>query len=118
MTAEWYWKKRHRENEESQTKAVHAREPWTDDEVDFILEWDGRDREELRVAAELLGRTILACEQRYYGVLAGRFPRYGYSASASKTRIRTTTATTTTTTTTTEHRWDPEDDPNGWYVKG
>jgi hypothetical protein len=53
-------------NDGSRNRAEHYREPWTNDEDAFLREeWDGTE-ETLETIAELLGRTIEACRQRYY----------------------------------------------------
>lgn len=58
-------------NDESRTTADHHAEPWSGDEDDFLkAEWDNTDAT-LAVIAELLGRTIEACRQRYYIVQRG-----------------------------------------------
>lgn len=110
-THEWYERQRQIDNDRSRTWATHHAEPWTEDETDLVMLWDGSNRADLEDLSELLGRTMLACEQRYFSVRSGRKGR-------GRVAARVTYTTTTTTTTTTEHCWDPEDDPNGWYVKG
>lgn len=67
-----YWGERQQRNEESRAWAEHDREPWSAEEVEQLLGfWDGTE-ETLWEIAELLGRTIEACRQRYYDTIAGR----------------------------------------------
>lgn len=57
-------------NDESRTYAEHHAEPWSGDEIDFLMTWEGGE-EDLAALAELLGRTIEACRQRFYEVRRG-----------------------------------------------
>jgi hypothetical protein len=60
-----------RRNEESKTKAEHDGEPWSGEELEQLVEyWDGTE-ETLADIAEILGRTIEACRQRYYETRRG-----------------------------------------------
>jgi hypothetical protein len=59
-----------KKNDESRQGANHHREPWSADEVAFLLEWDGTE-EELSVVAECLGRTREACRERFYRTKRG-----------------------------------------------
>lgn len=59
-----------RKNDESRNHAHHNREPWSNDEVAFLLDWDGTD-EELGLMAECLGRTREACRERFYKTKRG-----------------------------------------------
>lgn len=53
-------------NDESRNVAKHHTEPWSADETEQLLGfWDGSE-ETLAEIAEILGRTIEACRQRYY----------------------------------------------------
>lgn len=56
-------------NEQSRNKAGHFREEWSHDEISFLLQEfpaaSGKPDEEA-VVAEILGRTIEACRQRFY----------------------------------------------------
>lgn len=53
-------------NDASRNTARHHAEPWSDDELDQLTGyWDGTE-ETLVEIAELLGRTVEACRQRYY----------------------------------------------------
>jgi hypothetical protein len=78
-------------NEESKSKAEHDREPWSTDEVEFLLEFfkdaKGEPEHEAEVA-ECLGRTIEACRQRFYEALRGR---------SKHVMVKRTTTTTSTT---------------------
>lgn len=95
-------------NDESRNRADKHREPWSGEELEFLLEfWQDPTTSEAEVA-ETLGRTIEACRQRFYETLHGR---------PVAERTTTTTATTTTTTTRVyrgacddpdECWWDPE----------
>lgn len=64
-------KERLRRNSESLAHAEHHAQGWLLHEVEILMEWDGTE-EELADLAELLGRTIEACRQRYYETRAGR----------------------------------------------
>lgn len=64
------YEERARRNDESRAKAGHHAEPWSSDEIDLLLEWDGSE-EELATVAELLERTIEACRQRFYEARRG-----------------------------------------------
>lgn len=59
-----------RRNAESKEHAEHDGEPWSGDELDILRLWSG-DEDELAVTAELLGRTIEACRQRFYEARRG-----------------------------------------------
>lgn len=57
---------RHRRNAASKAWADHDGEPWSGDEDTFLTtQWEGGE-DELATIAELLGRTIEACRQRFY----------------------------------------------------
>lgn len=61
-----YYAERSRRNAESQQSATAHREPWSEAELEQLVEfWDGTEGT-LEEIAELLGRTIEACRQRYY----------------------------------------------------
>ena len=63
-----------RRNDESKAYAEHYGEPWSGDEVEFLLAFwpeSSNPAEEAEVA-EALGRTIEACRQRRYEVLWGK----------------------------------------------
>lgn len=58
-------------NAESKQNATHDREPWSQDELDQLFGyWDGTE-DTLAEIAELLGRTIEACRERYYKARKG-----------------------------------------------
>jgi hypothetical protein len=53
-------------NDKSRNKAKHHAEQWSADELEQLMSyWDGTE-ETLADIAEMLGRTIEACRQRYY----------------------------------------------------
>ena len=97
-------------NDESRNHAGHHGEPWSGYEIDLLLQWDGSESELLDLA-EMLGRTVEACRQRFYEARSGkvRDPR----ATARRTRSVTRTVTTTTRVV-----WDDEDEWPDWYVRG
>lgn len=61
--------KRLERNDKSRPKAEHNAEPWSQDEIDFLMiefaQAKGCPADEGTVA-ECLGRTIEACRQRFY----------------------------------------------------
>lgn len=57
-------------NAESKGGAGHDMEPWDTDALDLLMQWDGSEPE-LALTAELLGRTIEACRQRFYQTRRG-----------------------------------------------
>lgn len=60
-----------RRNDASRNRAQHHSEPWSPSELEQLTEyWDGTE-ETLEDIAEILGRTIEACRQRYYEVRRG-----------------------------------------------
>lgn len=61
---------RQRRNDESRNKAEAHKEPWSAEEAELLAEWDGTE-EELATIAELCGRTIEACRQRFYSQRRG-----------------------------------------------
>lgn len=110
MTTQRDHAERLRRNDESRNRANHHAEPWTGDELDMLFdEWGKSPIEDI---AEVLGRTIEACRQRYYET------RQGKSHSV-------TTKTVTTTTVEHHHHYigaaDDEDDcfwSPDYYTKG
>lgn len=94
-------------NDESLNKADHHREPWSEDEMGFLLDWDRSD-EELIIIAECLGRTIEACRQRFYQALRGEIQIHV---------VQTKTVTTVTETTATAQKYlGTNDDPDDqWW---
>ena len=92
-----------RRNDESRRNATHHTMPWCSDELEVLLMWD-KSEPELIAIAELLGRTIEACRQRWY--------------EEQSHRVRHVTHTTTQTTTTTTVHWVDDDDWPDWYVRG
>lgn len=95
-------------NAESKAMAENDREPWSEDDVVFLMEFfsdaRGNPREE-REVAEALGRTIEACRQRFYDTRSGRKKCGGM--------MRRTT--TTTTTYTTEYIGAHDEDDDCWW---
>lgn len=76
-----------RRNSESRNRAEHFREPWSEEEIEMLMElWRDRDVPEEEVA-EALGRTIEACRQRFYEVRRGE---RSYSIKVTTTRTTTT----------------------------
>ena len=77
-------------NDKSRLHADHFAEPWSGDEVEFLIaffkEAKGRPEAEAEVA-EALGRTIEACRQRYYTALQGR---PGVAVKVTQTRCTST----------------------------
>lgn len=92
-----------RRNEESKRYAEHDTEPWDGDSIALLMQWDGGE-EELALTAELLGRTIEACRQRFYQV------RRGIRG------VRVRRGVTTTTTTSYIEVTDVEVCPDCWLV--
>jgi hypothetical protein len=92
--------------------AEHDREPWSSEEIEFLMEFFAGakgDPVEEREVAEALGRTIEACRQRFYETRKGR--------------CSTVSVKTTTTTTTVEYRGHFDDPDDQWwspdyYTKG
>lgn len=77
-------------NDASRSTADHHQEPWSGEELETLTElWDGTE-ETLADLAEILGRTIEACRQRYYET------RKGLGAGSKRTVTHTVTTTTTT----------------------
>jgi hypothetical protein len=72
---------------------------WTKDEVTFLMsEWsDAHDEDTLAVVADLLGRTVEACRQRWYETGWGAAVE-PVTAKPEPGAIRFTRTTTTTTT--------------------
>jgi hypothetical protein len=95
-------------NDESRNKAGHHREPWSVDEVDFLMQWDPAEGDgDLIIIAECLGRTIEACRQRFYEVKRGEVHVF---------RSKTTTVTVTKTTTAQHDRYiGTNDDDDQWW---
>jgi hypothetical protein len=93
--------KRLRRNAASKATAINDGQEWSAEELDWLNSWDGTP-EYLEELAELLGRTIEACRERFYKARRGQV-------------TRTTRTTTVTRTTTTEvyRGWMEGDDP-GW----
>lgn len=85
-------------NAESKLAAEHDGEEWTADELEWLRSWTGGDAY-LAELAELLGRTIEACRQRY------QLEKHGL--------VRTRTTTTITRTTETVYRGWKEGDGDG-----
>jgi len=86
-------------NAASKAKAENDGQPWGSDELDVLRMWDGSEGE-LAAVAELLGRTIEACRERFYK------DRRGY-------QVTRTTEVRITRTTEVYRGWMEGDDP-GW----
>lgn len=69
-----------RRNAASKAKAEHDREPWSADELDWLHSWTPGDEGYLAELAELLGRTIEACREKFY-----KSRRAGFSVSYTRT---------------------------------
>lgn len=91
--------RRQAQNDASRTRAENDHQPWSEDEIEWLQTWDGTEGYLVELA-ELLGRTVEACRQRFYTSRRGVI-------------TRTTTTTKTKTTTTTYRGW-MEDDGDGW----
>lgn len=59
-------KKRTRRNEESRNHADKNNELWSEEEVQLLTELWTPNAEELKELAEMLGRTVESCRQKYY----------------------------------------------------
>lgn len=71
MSRESSHEERLRRNSASKRHAEHDGEPWSQDELDQLFGfWDGTE-DTLTEIAELLGRTIEACRERYYKARRG-----------------------------------------------
>lgn len=62
-------------NDASLPKATHHREPWSATEDEWLSLWAGGEAE-LAEIAEILGRTIEACRERFYKARRGMTPDY------------------------------------------
>lgn len=109
---DWYQTHKKKLNDEMRDRAEHYRERWDPTEHEMLMQWDGHGQDELAAIAEALGRTYMACQTRWY------FYRNHPEASApgEKSFVRNTSNNKPQPKT--QPRWDPDDDPNGWYVKG
>lgn len=85
-------------NAASKTTAEHDGEEWTSEQIEWLASWDGTEAY-LHELAELLGRTIEACRERYY---KGR--RTGWTVTKTFTREVTTVV----------YRGWKEGDGDGW----
>lgn len=109
-------------NEESLNKATHHREVWEADELALLLTWD-QTNAELEVMAEILGRTIEACRQRFYDVKAGRKPGPGIKVTRV-TKAKPTTVTRgigdnrITTAGPAPYLGAADDDEDQWWTSG
>lgn len=52
-------------NDLSRNTASRHRDPWSDDDLEWLMIWDHTEGMLIEIA-EMLGRTIEACRQRYY----------------------------------------------------
>jgi len=92
-------------NAASKAHAINDGQPWAPDELDWLESWDGTE-EYLAELAELLGRTIEACREKFYKVR-----RHG---RGEITVTRTTETRVTRSTTTTTYRGFMIGDDEGW----
>lgn len=76
------YEERLKRNDESRSKAEHHAEPWSADELEVLMLWSGSE-DELVALAEMVGRTIEACRQKFYMARRGHI------------KIQTTTVTVT-----------------------
>lgn len=88
-------------NAASKAQAINDGQPWSPEEMDWLDTWDGTEPY-LAELAELLGRTIEACREKFY------------KSRRTGVRVTTTTTTTTTRTTTEVYRGWMESDGDGW----
>lgn len=81
-------------NEKSRNAAKHNCEEWSADEVGFLLEEFAQavgDAGEEAVVAEILGRTIEACRQRFYVERRGKSKVVSYKETITRTITQTET---------------------------
>jgi hypothetical protein len=97
-----------RKNDRSLGSATHHREPWSADEVAFLLDWDGSD-EELSLTAELLGRTREACRERFYKT------KRGEAVAPVKSKPITVTSGIGDMTTTERYIGSDDDPDDQWW---
>jgi hypothetical protein len=74
---------------------------WTKGEVTFLIEeWsEAHDEDTLAAVADLLGRTVEACRQRFYETSWGATVEpVDFKPAPGAVRVTQTTTTTTTTT--------------------
>lgn len=83
-------------NAASKLTAEHDGEEWTAEQLEWLQSWDGTDAY-LRELAELLGRTIEACREKFH----------------KSNRTHSWTHTVTVTRTETYRGWT-EKDGDGW----
>lgn len=92
-------KKRLAKNAESKARAEQDGQPWGSEELELLALWDGTEKE-LADLAEILGRTIEACREKFY-----KSRRTGFTVTTTETRTHTTTTT---------YRGWTEADGDGW----
>jgi hypothetical protein len=105
--SEYVGSERQTANEVSRNTAEHHREAWSQTELEVLSLWDHTE-ETLADLAELLGRTIEACRQRYYEAAAD-----GFTTRATRARSATRTVRVTTTI-----KWEDDDEYPDYYVRG
>lgn len=88
-----------RKNAASKAQAINDGMEWSSEELEWLYSWDGTPAY-LEELAELLGRTIEACREKFY--------------KSRRTGVTVTRTTTTTHTTTTTYRGWTEADGDGW----
>lgn len=93
------WAQRQARNEASRARAEQYRQPWGQEELEWLASWDGTEVY-LAELAELLGRTIEACRQKFY--------------TSKQGTVTVTETETHTKTKTTIYRGWTEDMGDGW----
>jgi len=88
-----------RRNAASKAQAINDGQEWSAEELEWLYSWDG-SASYLEELAELLGRTIEACREKFY--------------KSRRTGVTVTRTVTTTRTTTTVYRGWTEADGDGW----
>lgn len=99
---------RQERNELSRNAATHHREEWLDSEIEMLMAFYDGTRDTLEDLAEILGRTIEACRERYLKT------KNGYYSSASGKTTRADRAATTKPTA--RPAWMDEEGLPDWYV--
>ena len=93
------YEERRDRNERSRQGAEKFAQPWGHDELELLMLWDGTEAE-LGDLAEMLGRTIEACRQKFY--------------TSQRGTVTVTETETHTKTRTTVYRGWMESDGDGW----
>lgn len=98
-------------NDESRLHAEHHTEHWSRHEDEWLALWDGTERT-LAELAEILGRTIEACRQRYY--LIQRADSITYTETTT-TRRQGQVTSRTHTSVTVRPKWMDDEGLPEWY---